>query len=136
MTIKQLIEKGEWIEYFLINGTNEQLPVNKENHDKWIEGKETKNWSLVSEKKHNMNQVMNIEQLKEEFTKRIKALPNHYYPKIAVRTKESVYCGDLRNVSVATQLIHLYLSQGEEVTLGMENITALELLDEEVREVS
>lgn len=49
-TIKQLIECGEWEEFFLTE-SGEKLPKNAENMQKWLTSdKQTFKWSSVSQK--------------------------------------------------------------------------------------
>lgn len=49
MTIKQLVELGLW-EQFYQNKAGEKFPVTEETKTSFFSGKDTKDWSLVSQK--------------------------------------------------------------------------------------
>lgn len=49
MTIKEAIQLGEW-EQFYINKVGEKFPVTEENQNLFCQSKDTKDWSLVSQK--------------------------------------------------------------------------------------
>lgn len=49
MTIEQLVKLGLW-EQFYLNKEGEKFPVTEETKDLFFSGKNTKDWSLISQK--------------------------------------------------------------------------------------